>query len=151
MMTFISYKKTRPAGYESPIHYIKKKTFSCKSRKPSNTYHTHTQRHHNTYEKRLRLGPGLRPMLWRGTDEGISLITTWNSLPWEVNSRIWVVLLRPPNQLSYNPFAHTFHIGMNDFVFCIFQMLIKEISDFADTTYAWSAHWSSEEGMLLIW
>jgi hypothetical protein len=33
-----------------PRHYIKKKTFSCKSRKPPNTYLTHKQRHHNPCE-----------------------------------------------------------------------------------------------------
>jgi hypothetical protein len=68
----IQREKTQPTGDNiAPEHYIKKKTFSRRSKKPRNPCHTHTQRHCSPYEKRRRPGPGLRPVLWRGTDEEI--------------------------------------------------------------------------------
>ena len=62
-------KKLDLRGYDHPGHCIKKKTFSRKSRKPPNPCPTHTQRHRSP----VRTGLFLRPVLWRGTDEGIFL------------------------------------------------------------------------------
>ena len=51
--------------------------------------------------RRPRPEPGLRPMLWHyGTDKGIFLTSTWNSLTREVELRTWGVPLGSSNQLT---------------------------------------------------
>lgn len=85
-------------GKIAPEYRIKKKT-SHRSKTPEPLPHPYTAALKAMWEWPWP-GLSLRLVLWRGTDEGIFLTTTWNLLPRGVKPRIWGVLLRPPNQLS---------------------------------------------------